>query len=154
MSHTATLYVTNDAAYARREQVARHDQRIAPRVGLALDGRERGQHCGANTYHASSDSAVGSDQEPLISGVSAFATSVAGRGKRIDGAERADRDLTRRQTRYERDGDLPVEADRREDQRERGADLAGDAVLDRRPGRVRRRRGTSSTPTAGSSAPG
>jgi hypothetical protein len=33
------------------------------------------RHCGANTYQASSESAVGIDHEDLISGVSALATS-------------------------------------------------------------------------------
>ena len=55
-------------------------------------------------------------------------------GQRVDRAERADHDFARGQARHQRDADLPVEAQRREDVIQACAEHAGEAVADRRSG--------------------
>ena len=67
---------------------------------------------------------------------------VTGCRERINRSERTHRDFARGEPRYERDADLPVEANRLKDDRQRPAEGPGDAVFNRRSrssGRWRRK---------------
>jgi hypothetical protein len=97
----------------QREQVARHDQRVAPGIRLALDGRQRRQ--ALRREHEPGQQRQRRGQAPVCA---IIGTSVRGHVVRcstaIHRAQRADGHFARREARHQRERDLPVEADRRE----------------------------------------
>ena len=99
----------------QREQVAGHDERIAPRIGFALDHRERRQ--ALRREHVPGEQRTGGGETPAAGDhrLELRGQVVTARGHGVHGAERAHRDFARRESRHQRDRDLPVETDGRED---------------------------------------
>ncbi len=122
-----------------REQVASHDQRITPRVRLALHDDERRQ--ALRREDVPREQRQRRREAPGVRDHRHQRRRDVALGReRVDRAERADGDLACREARHQRERDLPVEPERREHDFERAADHAGEAVHDRGPFGARRRR--------------
>ncbi|KAF5289490.1 hypothetical protein FQR65_LT20824 [Abscondita terminalis] len=127
-SASATPVGDEAGQVGQREQVAGHQQRIAPAVGLAPHGRQRGNALGRE--HEPGQQRQRRRQRPAVGDQRAQLLGhglVTGGGQRIDRAHGADGHLARGHAGDQGDGDLPVEADGGQHHLQPAADAACEA---------------------------
>ncbi len=125
---------------SQAKQVTCHHDHITPRVGFAFDCGERRdalrrEHVPRQQRERGGEWPSLRDHRRELVG-----DLIACSGKCVHRAERANGDFARREAGDQRDRNLPIKTDRREDDFERTANDAGETVLNRRAGRAIGRR--------------